>query len=74
MDAKTKKNPTTPPDGQPRPERSDRDSTSRSRVSEVQDPAVSGDAGGGQRGQADEPQVDEAGNVRKPTERIDLLH
>lgn len=74
MDDKAKKPTPTPPDGQPSGGRTDPDSTDRSRVSEVQDPGISGDAGPRQRGLADEPQVDEAGNVRRPQEAPDLLH
>ncbi len=41
-----KRGPDTPaPDGEPKPPSRDRDSTSKGKVSEVQDPLISGDAG-----------------------------
>jgi len=63
----------TPPDGLPR-ERNDRDATRRSKVSEVQDPTISGDAGKAGYQNADEPIPDESGQIRKEKTGEDLLH
>jgi hypothetical protein len=69
---KPKPNPAAP-DGLPA-SRSDRDATSKSAVSEVQDPAISGDAGKAIPGEANEPEVDEAGQIRDDSAAVDLLH
>jgi hypothetical protein len=74
-DRPRKERPETPaPDGEPKQPPTDPDSTNKSKVSEVQDPLISGDAGkpGGRTG-TDEATVDEAGQVRKQGE-FDLLH
>jgi hypothetical protein len=64
-----------PPDGTPNEPPADRDSTKKSRVSEVQDPLISGDAGKpGVRIESDEANVDEAGQVNRKKSEIDLLH
>ena len=68
-----KKTTPAPPDGLPA-RRKDRDATSKSAVSEVQDPAISGDAGKATPTEANEPEVDEAGQIREDTAAIDLLH
>lgn len=62
------------PDGQPTPRRRDADGTSKSRVSEVQDPIIPGDAGGKAAVDAGEASVDEAGQVKPKKENLDLLH
>ena len=65
----------TAPDGEPRPPAGDRDASLRSKVSEVQDPRISGDAATGSFVRnADESAVDEAGQVRKKDAPVDLLH
>jgi len=64
----------TPPDGEPVKPRDDRDSTTRSRVSEVQDPEISGDVEPGQRSNSVEPIVDKAGQIISQKEPIDELH
>jgi hypothetical protein len=68
------KKPATPPDGEPKPPSRDRDSTAKSKVSEVQDPLIAGDAGKRGRADADEANVDEAGQVRHKKGEVDLLH
>lgn len=74
-DRPRKDGPDTPaPDGEPRPRPSDPDSTRKSKVSEVQDPLISGDAGKGGRTEADEAKVDEAGQVRRKKGEVDMLH
>jgi hypothetical protein len=66
---------TTPPDGEPREPGKDRDSTTKSKVSEVQDPLISSDVGkAGKRQETDEANVDEAGEVRRKKGKVDLLH
>jgi hypothetical protein len=68
--------PKTPaPDGEPKEPPKDRDSTAKSKVTEVQDPLISGDAGKtGARVETDEASVDEAGQVRRRRGDVDLLH
>lgn len=67
--------PVPAPDGEPRQPAKDRDSTAKSKVSEVQDPLISGDAGKqGKRIETDEAQVDEAGQIRRRNVGVDLLH
>lgn len=64
-----------PPDGEPKPPLKDKNSTGRSKVSEVQDPLISGDAGkAGGRVDTDEANVDEAGQLRRKKGDVDLLH
>lgn len=66
---------TPPPDGEPEPPLKDKDSTAKSKVSEVQDPLISGDVGkAGGRVDTDEANVDEAGQVRRKKGEVDLLH
>lgn len=66
---------TPPPDGEPKQPTRDRDSTSKSKVAEVQDPLISGDAGKpGGRVETNEANVDEAGQVRRKKGVVDLLH
>ena len=62
---------TPPPDGEPKAPPKDRDST-RSKVSEVQDPLIAGDAG--KRLGPGEVNVDEAGQLRRRKGEVDLLH
>ena len=64
----------TPPDGAPAKRRDDRDSTSRSRVSEVQDPEISGDVEPGPRSNSVEPAVDKAGQIIRERNSVDELH
>jgi hypothetical protein len=73
MDRKPKPRPASP-DGQPQLPSGDRDSTGKSTVSEVQDPAISGDAKRESGRSADETTVDEAGQIRKKDPPVDLLH
>jgi hypothetical protein len=63
-----------PPDGAPAKRRNDRDSTSRSRVSEVQDPEISGDVEPGPRSNSVEPAVDKAGQIVRERNSVDELH
>jgi hypothetical protein len=66
---------TPPPDGEPRQPSRDRDSTAKSKVSEVQDPLIAGDAGKpGGRVETNEASVDEAGQLRRKKRGVDLLH
>ena len=74
MSDRSKNGPKTPPDGEPREPPKDRDST-RSKVSEVQDPLIAGDAGkAGKRQGPGEVNVDEAGQLRRRKGEVDLLH
>lgn len=61
------------PDGEPAPRTRDTESTTRSRVSEVQDPVIAGDAGA-KTVDAGDVRVDDAGHVRPKKENLDLLH
>jgi hypothetical protein len=72
-DTPRKKQP-TPPDGAPAKRRDDRDSTTRSRVSEVQDPEISGDVEPGSRSNSVEPAVDKAGQIVRERNSVDELH
>lgn len=75
MSDRTKNGPMTPPDGAPKAPPEDRDSTRKSKVSEVQDPLIAGDAGKpGARVETNEANVDEAGQVRRKKGDVDLLH
>lgn len=69
-----RKKPVATPDGEHATPPPDADTRNQSKVSEVQDPAISGDAGKGRRQEADEASVDEAGQVRKDRGSVDLLH
>jgi hypothetical protein len=63
------------PDGEPKQPPSDPDSTAKSKVSEVQDPLIAGDAGKpGTRVETNEASVDEAGQLRRKKGEVDLLH
>lgn len=62
------------PDGAPKPAPPDRDATNRSRVGEVQDPMISGDAGAPASRNSNEPRVDEAGQIEERPAPPDLLH
>jgi hypothetical protein len=67
--------PKATPDGEPKPPARDRDSTAKSKVTEVQDPLIAGDAGkAGKRVETDEVKVDEAGELRHQKGEVDLLH
>ena len=76
MSDRSKNGPKTPPpDGEPREPPKDRDSTRKSKVSEVQDPLIAGDAGkAGKRQGPGEVNVDEAGQLRRRKGEVDLLH
>lgn len=66
---------TPPPDGEPRQPSRDRDSTAKSKVSEVQDPLIAGDAARSRtRAETNEANVDEAGQLRRKKRGVDLLH
>ena len=67
------KKPVPSPDGRPRPAAPDKDGTSKSRMSEVQDPLISGDAGKDVVETSDVI-VDKAGQVRRKNQDVDLLH
>lgn len=67
------KKPGPSPDGKPRPAAPDKDSMSKSRMSEVQDPLISGDAGKDVVETGDVV-VDKAGQVRRKDQDVDLLH
>jgi len=74
-DGQKKKSDTPAPDGEPKRPLEDSDSTRKSKVTEVQDPLISGDAGKpGARTGTDEASVDEAGQVRRKKGDVDLLH
>lgn len=66
---------TPPPDGVPKQPAKDKESTAKSKVSEVQDPLISGDAGkAGKRLETGDATVDEAGQIRRKGVDVDLLH
>jgi hypothetical protein len=69
-----RKKPPSPPDGEPAKRREDRDSTTRSRVSEAQDPEISGDVEPGPRSNSVEPTVDKAGQIVREKNPVDELH
>ena len=67
--------PKTTPDGEPKKQAKDRDGTSKSKITEVQDPLIAGDAGKkGNRTETAEASVDEAGQIRRKASEVDLLH
>jgi hypothetical protein len=66
---------TPAPDGEPKQPPADPDSTNKSKVSEVQDPLISGDAGKPDgRTETGEASVDQAGQIRRKKGDVDLLH
>jgi hypothetical protein len=69
-----RKKPVATPDGEYATPPPDADTGNQSKVSEVQDPAITGDAGKGGRREADEAGVDEAGQISKDRGAVDLLH
>lgn len=70
MARKPRNNPTSP-DGKPAAKsRNQQDSS----LSAVDDPLISGDSGSKKRVEADEAQVDEAGQIDKKPPSVDLLH
>lgn len=69
-----RRKPRQAPDGQPAPRTRDTESTTKSRVSEVQDPLIAGDARGKAAVDAGDVSVDEAGQVRPKKQNLDLLH
>src|SRR5690606_35059348 len=71
MPARKPRTSPAPPDGEPKLPPTDRDSSGKSSVSEVQDPAIPGDAETGGR-IADDTVVDEAGQIRKKDKPVDL--
>jgi len=71
---KTPRKAPTAPDGGPKTSAQNRASRSKSRISQVEDPLISGDAGKRGRGNTDEAAVDEAGQIRKKQPPVDLLH
>jgi hypothetical protein len=67
--------PKAAPDGEPKQPAKDRDDTSKSKITEVQDPLIEGDAKkAGNRAETDEATVDEAGQIRKKNPAVDLRH
>ena len=69
------KKPVEPPDGLPKARRTRGRATNRSRVTEVQDPLVSGDERKpAKRLDTADASVDEAGQVRRREDDVDLLH
>ena len=63
------------PDGGPKTSSQGRGASSKSRISQVDDPLISGDAGGREGAKnTDEAAVDEAGQIRKKQSPVDLLH
>lgn len=71
-----KKRPTpTAPDGAPSPQPDDRDATGKSKVSEVDDPMISGDSGKSRaRDGGGDAEVSEAGQVARKPDGVDLLN
>lgn len=69
------KKPLPAPDGEPAARSRGGEGTRKSKVSEVQDPLIEGDAGKDTaRTVAGEATVDEAGQLRRKDRRPDLLH
>jgi hypothetical protein len=67
--------PKATPDGQPKQPARDRDRTTKSKVSEVQDPLICGDVGkAGKRQETGEANVGKAGEMRRKNSEVDLLH
>lgn len=63
------------PDGLPKRRAAKRGETAKSRVSEVQDPLISGDERKrGKRLDTADATVDEAGQIRRTGKDVDLLH
>ena len=63
------------PDGEPKLPAKDRDGTSKSKMTDVQDPLIAGDTGKAEKGrETSEPNVGEAGEVRRKKDEVDLLH
>ena len=64
-----------PPDGEPKQPAKNRGDTAKSKVTDAQDPLIAGDAGkAGKRLETDEATVDEAGQIRRKSGEVDLLH
>jgi hypothetical protein len=76
IDGPKLRRPKTPaPDGEPKQPSRDRDSTVKSKVTDVQDPLIAGNAGrAGKCMETDEANVDEAGHIRRKRGEVDLLH
>ena len=67
--------PKAAPDGEPKLPAKDRDGTSNSKITDVQDPLIAGDTGRTGKGrETGEPNVVEAGEVRRKKDEVDLLH
>ena len=69
--------PKAAPDGEPTLPAKAREGTSKSKITDVkitdvQDPLIAGDAG--KRRETSEPDVGEAGEVRRKKDEVDLLH
>lgn len=62
------------PDGEPAPRTRDTESTTKSRVLEVQYPIIAGDVGGNATVDAGEVSVDDADRVKPKNENLDLPH
>ena len=62
------------PDISPKTSPQNREASVKSRISQVDDPLISGDTGKRERGNTDEAAVDEAGQIRKKQPPVDLLH
>lgn len=69
-----KPKPAATPDGEHASKPADKDTAGKSKLSEVQDPTISGDAGKGGHREANEPSVDEAGQITREPAPVDLLH
>ena len=69
------KKPAASPDGSPRRRPSRRGGTDKSRVTEVQDPLIAGDERKpAKRLDTADASIDEAGEVRRRDDDVDLLH
>jgi len=67
--------PKVAPDGELKLPAKDRDGTSKSKITDVQDPLIAGDAGkAGKRRETSEPNIGEACEVRRKKDEVDLLH
>ena len=67
--------PKAAPDGELKLPAKDRNGTSKSKTTDVQDPLIAGDTGKAEKGrETSEPNVGEAGEVRRKKDEVDLLH
>ena len=75
MSRRSRRKPPPAPDGELATPVAGGGSSPKSKVSDVQDPLIAGDAKkAGNRAKTDEATVDEAGQIRRKGSEVDLLH